>query len=155
LYLIIVVLCWLLIRRGYERVQQASEWVGPGLLIVATVSLALLVYRFGVSDLWHANVAPSAAFTGDRRKALCYSVEFGLTFSLAWWPFLGGLYRLVKHGRHTINPFMLGTLCGAGFCSVVAALGAVHEGAADPVVWMIRLAGPVAGKLLVALVLLM
>ncbi len=154
-YLGVTALCFLLPRSGQDKVLRATALVGPGLLGIAAICFGLMLSRFGFSHLWNVNVPSSAALTQDRRTGLCYALEFGVTFSAMWWPFVGGLCRLVKHRRHVIHPFMFGTLWGSGFCAAVAALAAVHTGSSDPVVWIVGLAGPVTGTLMVALIFLM
>jgi len=154
LYVVGLILCWLLLRGGYQRVQRISNWVGPGFLLVAVICFILLVARFGFSGVWISETR-TVTLTNDPHMSLAYALELGLSFSLAWWPFIGDLYRMMMYRRHTVNPFMLGTICGAGFCSTVAALGAIHYDTADPVVWIVRLAGPQWGTLIVAVVLIM
>jgi len=48
-----------------------------------------------------------------------------------------------------------GSLVGNAFSASVAALAAVHLGSPDPAVWLIQLAGPFAGTVLVSLILLL
>jgi nucleobase:cation symporter-1, NCS1 family len=149
-------LCWLLLRRGLSFIQRLNDFVGPGLIVLAIVSLILLCERFGVRHLWMTNVAPQDALTGDRRKGFAYAIELGIATSLAWWPFVGGLYRILKHRRDSIGPCVIGaSVIGGAFCSGVAALASVNLGSADPLVWLLKLAGPTAGSLIVALILLM
>jgi len=155
IYLGVTALCFVLLRSGSGKVLRATSLVGPGLLGIAAVCFGLMLFRIGISRLWSGNVPSSAALTQDRRIALCYALEFGVTFSVMWWPFVGGLCRLVKHRCHLVHPFMLGTLWGSGFCSMVAALGAVHAGSSDPAVWIVGLAGPVLGTVMVGLIFLM
>ncbi len=75
---------------------------------------------------------------------------------MSWWPYVGGLYRLLKYRRHTVGPAVIGgTLIGGAYCSGIAALAAVNLGTADPVVWIIALAGRTFGTVIVSLILLM
>lgn len=148
-------LCWLLLRSGFRFVQRVNDFVGPALLAFAAISLALLVWKYGVHHLWNTNVAAVDALTTDRRLSLVYAFEFGLTFQLVAWPYNGGLYRLLKHRRNAVGPFMTSVVVSAGFCSVVAALAAVSTGTADPLVWIVELAGRGAGSVLVCLILLL
>jgi hypothetical protein len=41
-------------------------------------------------------------------KAVAYALEFGVTMALAWWPYLGGLYRFVKFQQHTVGDLVVG-----------------------------------------------
>jgi NCS1 family nucleobase:cation symporter-1 len=151
-----ILVCWLLLRRGLTFIQKVNEFVGPGLILLAAVSLLLLIWRFGLRGALETNITPGEALTGDRRKGFAYALEFGVATSLAWWPFVGGLYRLLKYRRDSIGPCVIGaSLIGGAFCSGVAALAAVSLGSADPLVWIIKLAGQLAGSIIVALILLM
>jgi NCS1 family nucleobase:cation symporter-1 len=150
-----LILCWLLLRGGLQFVRRVNDFVGPALLILATVTVLMLVMRYGALQLWNSSVSSAAALTGDRRKTLAFALEFGVTYSLTWWPYLGGLYRLLKYRRHTVGPLMLGFLSGGAYCSAVAAFAAVSVGSADPITWMIILFGRRIGALIVTLLLLM
>lgn len=75
---------------------------------------------------------------------------------MSWWPFIGGLHRLLKYRRLAAGPAVLGgTLLGGAFCSGIAALAAVSMGSADPVVWILALAGRSIGSLIVGATLLL
>ena len=156
LCLTIIVACWLLLRSGLNLVRRLNDFVGPALIVLATISLCLLIQRFGMHRLWAANIRPDGALTTDSRKSLAYAVEFGIVSSMSWWPYVGGLYRLLKHRRHAVGPPIIGgTLIGGTYCSGIAALAAVNCATADPVVWIIALAGKTLGTIVVALILLM
>lgn len=150
-----LVLCWLLLRSGFRFVQRLNDFAGPALLVFAVISLALLVWKYGVHHLWTTNVPAAEALTTDRRMSLAYAFEFGLTFQLVAWPYNGGLFRLLKHRRDAVGPFMTSVVVSAGFCSIVAALAAVSAGTADPLVWIVKLAGREAGSVIVCLILLL
>lgn len=152
---LILILCWALLRGGLRFVQRTSDFVGPGLLAFAIVSLALLVRKYGIHQLWTTNVPAASALTTDRRMSMAYAFEFGLTYSLVSWPYNGGLYRLVKNRGDAVGPFMTGTVVGGGFCSIIAALAAVNVGNADPLVWIVKLAGREVGTVLVCMILLL
>jgi nucleobase:cation symporter-1, NCS1 family len=156
LSLVTIVACSLLLRGGLKYIQRLNDFVGPALIVLATGSLILLGWRFGVRHLWNTNVEPGVALTADRRKSLAYAVEFGIASSMSWWPYVGGLYRLLKHRHHAVGPSIIGgTLIGGAYCSGIAALAAVSLGTADPVVWIIALAGKTFGTAIVLLLLLM
>jgi cytosine/uracil/thiamine/allantoin permease len=154
--LLVIVVCWLLLRGGLNLVRRLNDFVGPALIVLATVTLILLVQKFGLHELWNAPVRPQDALTTDPRTSLAYAVEFGIVSSMSWWPYVGGLYRLLKYRRHAVSPPIFGgTLIGGAYCSGIAALAAANCATADPVVWIISLAGRPLGTLVVALLLLM
>lgn len=152
---VVIGVCWRLVRAGPERIQRVNNLVGPGLIVLALVSLVLLGRRFGLSHLWHQDVPVDKVVTRDHLAGVSYAVEFGIATSLAWWPFLGGMYRLVKYRRHVVTPSMVGlTVVGGAFGAGVAALASVAFGTADPLVWVVALAGPSAGSAIVIVILL-
>lgn len=151
---VVIAICWQVVRSGPIALQRVNNVVGPSLIILATVSLILLVRRFGWTHLWTTNVSADKALTPDRLKSLAYAIEFGMVTSMSWWPFLGGLFRLVKKRSHVFTPSMVGlTLTGGAYCSGIAALAAASMATSDPLEWIVKLAGPVVGTVLVMLIL--
>ncbi|WP_187276549.1 cytosine permease [Parahaliea maris] len=152
--LVVVVLCWLLVRKGLTFIQQVNNVAGPALIALATLSLALLLWRFGWDSLWTNKEPEAGVYTTDPLKSLAYALEFGIATSLAWWPYLGGMFRAVKHRRHVMTPSMIGlTLVGGAYCSSVAALAASAFSTSDPLAWITLLGGPVLGTGIVILIL--
>ncbi|GAB3626220.1 hypothetical protein PTE30175_00783 [Pandoraea terrae] len=153
---VILLLMFFLLRRGFDTVQRVNNIVGPIFVVFISASLLLLLWKFGLRKLLLTNVPAEQALTRDPRRSFIYALEFGATLSLAWYPYLGGLYRLVKYRRHTVGPSMIGgVLIGGGFAVIVPALAAVQFGSADPTLWFIQLAGPVAGSVVVCIILLL
>jgi NCS1 family nucleobase:cation symporter-1 len=113
----------------------------------------LLFAKYG-SALWNMNVDPSKALTSDPRTAFAYGVEFGFANGLSWWPFSGGLSRLVKRRGLIMGPMVLGTgVIGSGFLALVASYAAVAAGTADPTIWMIKIGGNYLGTAIMTFVL--
>ncbi len=152
----ILLLMFVLLRRGLESVQRVNSIAGPILMLFMTASLSLLLWKFGLRHLLLTNVPAEQALTSDPRQSFIYALEFGATFSLSWYPYMGGIYRLIKYQRHTVGPAMIGgVLVGSCLTVTVAALASVQFGSADPAVWFTRLAGPVTGNIVVCMVLLL
>lgn len=151
----VLAIVWYVVRAGPVLIQRMNDFVGPMILAVATISLVLLLHRFGWQRLWFTNLPPKESITSDGLKAVAYAVEYGVATSLAWWPFLGGLFRLVKFRRQVVGPSMIGlTIVGGAYVAAVAALAAASFATSDPLNWIVRLAGPVAGTALVILILI-
>ena len=153
----LIALLLVLVRHGLDAIRRMNEIAGPGYVILAAISLLLLLWNVGVGpQLISTNVPADQALTSDRLKSFAYALEFGVTMAMAWWPYMGGLYRFLKLRRHAVGPIMFGgSLVGNAFAATVAALAAVHFGSADPAVWLVNLAGPVIGSIVVAIVLLL
>lgn len=154
--LLLIPLLYLLVRHGLDLIKRINDVAGPALLLLACFSLFMLWRRYGFGGLLGPNVPASQALTTDRLKSFAYAIEFGITMSVTWWPYAGGLYRFLRNRRHAVGPFVTGgALAGTTLSAAVAALASVHLGSPDPVVWLLALNGPVLGPLLVIIVLLL
>ncbi|MGD9893623.1 MAG: cytosine permease, partial [Dehalococcoidia bacterium] len=154
--LLLFPLLYLLVRHGLDAIRRINQVAGPGILLLTCVSLVLLCWKFGVGEVLEANVPAEQTLTADRMKAFAYALEFGVMLALSWWPYIGGLYRFVKFRRHAVGPIMVGgPLIGNTFSASVAALATVHLGSSDPAVWLVALAGPAVGSVLVSVVLVL
>ncbi len=145
---------WLVVSRGPWLFERISNYVAPGHLVVAGVMVAVLLVKFGASDLWNANVPADQALTADRAKAFMLAFEFGFAGAFTWWPAMGGLTRLVRKQNHVVGPSVVGCgILGAAVLSAIAAVAAVKAGTYDPTVWMVTLGGNVLGTAMIAFLL--
>ena len=150
----LLVLIWYLARRGPASMERLSRLCAPGQMVIALLVLILLVAAYGTSALAGHGAPADKAVTTDPLAQLAYAVEFGFDNALGVLPFLGGLTRLVRHKRHVVGPTVVGSgIVGASLVASVAALAADVTGDQDPITWMIKLAGPVAGSLIVVFLL--
>ncbi|SFU20810.1 cytosine permease [Paraburkholderia aspalathi] len=144
---------WILASKGPHMLERLADYISPGHLIITALMLALLFAKYG-SGLWNMNVDPSKALTSDPKTAFAYGVEFGFANGLSWWPFSGGLSRLVKRRGLIMGPMVLGTgVIGSGFLALVASYAAVAAGTADPTIWMIKIGGNYLGTAIMTFVL--
>ncbi|MCO1374637.1 cytosine permease [Burkholderia multivorans] len=145
---------WLIASKGPRVLERMANYISPGHLIITAIMLALLYAKYGAA-LWDMNVDPSKALTHDSTTAVAYGVEFGFANGLSWWPFSGGLSRLVKRRGIIMGPMVLGTgVVGSGFLAMVASYAAVSAGTPDPTVWMIQVGGNYLGTAIMTFVLL-
>jgi cytosine/uracil/thiamine/allantoin permease len=134
--------------------ERLSRLCAPGQILIALLVLILLVAAYGTPAL-AGRGAPIATVTRDPLAQLAYGVEFGFDNALGVLPFLGGLTRLVRHKRHVVGPTVVGSgIVGAALVATVAALAAAATGDQDPITWMIKLAGPMGGSLMVLFLLI-
>lgn len=146
---------WALSNRGASGMERVTAMVAPGQLISAAILLGLLIYKFGLSELFHANVPADKAYTHDPAQSLALAFEFGFANVLTFIPFVGGLTRLVSSRKHVMGPMVTGCgIVGAGFVSMVASLAAVLSGTADPTVWVVSVGGRWFGSALLLFMLL-
>ncbi len=151
-----IALSFVLLRRGVGLIQRLNNLIGPVLMIFTLWSLALLLHEFGPGELLESKVPAEQVLTTTRHMTFGYGFEFGVTMAMAWYPYMGALFRLVKSPRHIVGPTMLGgALMGICFTVIVSAVAAAHFGSPDPAVWFVRLAGPFVGSSVVIAVLLL
>lgn len=152
---VMLILVWALARRGAAGMARVTAWVAPGQLLSAAILLGLLVHKYGLHTVLHANVPAAKAYTQDGRQGLAYALEFGVANVLTFLPFIGGLTRLVSSRKHVMGPMVTGAgVVGAGFVAVVASFAAVVTGTADPTVWVIEIGGKWFGSALLLFMLL-
>lgn len=144
---------WAVASKGPRMFERVANYISPGHLLITAVMLGLLILKFGPS-LWNTNVPASEALTTDPKMSFAYALEFGFATGLGWWPFAGGLARLVKRRSIMMGPMVLGTgVIGSGFLACVASYAAVTAGTPDPTIWMIQLGGKYLGTAIMTFVL--
>lgn len=151
----LVVLLWLLVRRGAGWMERVANYCAVAQLTVAAVLFASILHKYGLMKVWSINVAPAQAYSSDRMLQLTYAVEFGLCNSLGMLPYMGGLARLVRRSTHLVGPSVLGySVCGAFFIAVIGALATAATGKMDPADWLTRVVGLRGGTLLLSIMLI-
>lgn len=144
---------WLVASKGPWLFERISNYIAPGHILVTVIMLVILLYHYG-SDLWTLQVPADQRLAATPGQGFALAVEFGISNSLTWWPIMGGLTRLVQRRSHIVGPSVVGVgVLGAAFISMVAAFAAVSAGTPDPTIWMIKLAGPVLGSIIMSFVL--
>jgi nucleobase:cation symporter-1, NCS1 family len=151
----LLLLVWYLARRGAAAMDRLSRLCAPGQILIALALLGLIAWRYGAHSLVGQNALQGQPVTHDTLTQLAFGVEFGFDNGLTMLPFLGGLTRLVRHKRHLVGPTLIGSaVLGASFVAAVAALAADVVGGSGPTVWIIKLAGTVAGSVMVGFLLI-
>ncbi|REE18130.1 purine-cytosine permease-like protein [Paraburkholderia sp. BL27I4N3] len=152
--LVVLVLAWLITVKGPKLFERLNGYVGPLHMLITVLMLGVLVHRYGIGTLWIKQLPAGQMLTHDRLQGMALAVEFGASNAMTWWPVIGGLTRLAKRRRHVVGPTVIGAgILGAAFVSSVAALAAISAGTPDPTIWMISLAGPVLGTIVMSVVL--
>lgn len=149
-----LILVWLIASRGPKLFERLNSFIGPLHMLITLVMLGLLINRFGLDHLWHAQLPADQMLSHDPVQGFALAVEFGVSNAMTWWPVMGGLTRLVSKRKLVMGPSVIGVgILGAAFVSTVAALAAISAGTYDPTVWMISLGGPILGTVIMIVVL--
>ncbi len=151
----LVVVLWLLVRRGAGWMERVATYSAGTQLVVALILLGAVLYRFGVTKVLITDVTHNQAYSPDRITQLTYAVEFGVCNSLGMLPYMGGLARLVRSPRHLVGPSVLGyAVFGAFVIAAVGALATAGTGQTDPGDWIPLVAGVRGGTLLFGVMLI-
>jgi cytosine/uracil/thiamine/allantoin permease len=151
----VVLLCmvWFLAKRGPSTMEKLSRICAPLQILVGLLIFGLLVAKFGAT-VWRID-GSHGAVTADPLSEIAFGVEFGFDNALSLLPFLGGLTRLVRHKRHLVGPTVVGSgIVGASLIATVAALAGALLGDTDPIVWIVKLAGPTLGPAFIGFLLI-
>jgi nucleobase:cation symporter-1, NCS1 family len=150
-----LVVLWVLSKRGAAGMERVTTFIAPVQLAFAAILLALLIHRFSLSELLHANVEADKAYTADPKQRLALAFEFGFTGVLGFFPFIGGLTRLVSRRKHLVGPMVTGGgFIGSWFIAAVSSFAAVLSGTADPTIWVVTVGGRWFGSGLLLFMLL-
>lgn len=91
--LVALFLAWIVVVRGPVSISWLNRIVGPGLVIVSIVLLALIFTKQSWNEVLAA--APLEPFD-DAKLNFMVAVELNLAAGLGWWPVMGNLSRLTK-----------------------------------------------------------
>lgn len=144
---------WLVLRRGPSAMRRAGPLIAVSVLSLAAVILILLLKEVGWSAIHDAE--PAAAYPS---KLLNFTTGFELmaVTTLAWWPYVGGLVRLVSTGRKALWPLVIGLSVPMALVSVVGLWSAlaIPESAGDPTVFLVDVGGTAFGVVVMAFIIL-
>ena len=150
---LLLAIVWALAKRGPAAMARLSAICAPGQIAIAVGLLGLLLYKYGASALWVKSGASDPE--AGRLLPIAFGVELGFANALSVLPYLGGLTRLVRHRRHLVGPTVVGSgIVGAWLIAMVAALATATSGESEPATWILHLAGPMSGTVIVAFLLI-
>ncbi|WP_202927212.1 cytosine permease [Gordonia desulfuricans] len=147
--LIAIVLSWVLLSKGPERVGRVGDIAAPVLVAITVAMLVMIFTKVSVSELFAAEpLVPME----NKHLAFMIAVELNIAGGFAWYPAIGNLARLTNTPRASFWPNMLGLFAASSFAAIVGAFAALTLGSDDPTVWMIPLGGAVLGILIRAFI---
>jgi NCS1 family nucleobase:cation symporter-1 len=135
---------WLVLRRGPNAMRDVGPWIAVSVLVLAAVILVLLLSEVGWSRISEAKPA-----FADPSKLWNFTTGFEImaVTSLAWWPYVGGLVRLVPSGRKAMWPLVIGMSVPMALVSIVGLWSAlaIPESGGDPTKYLVDVGGAAFG----------
>ncbi|WP_066452587.1 cytosine permease [Castellaniella caeni] len=131
---------WLLLWRGPSALQSAGPIISITVVVLGLYILYLLVKHVGWAHLLRAQPSEPSP---DRAWNYATGFEVLVVASIGWWPYVGGLVRLVPSARKALWP----TVGGLGLpLSVISIVGffsglAFPQSGGDPTVFLVNLGG--------------
>jgi nucleobase:cation symporter-1, NCS1 family len=142
--LVSVVAVWLLLRGGPDTVKSVGPFIAGGVLLLGCYILFLLVDRVG----WDHIVAAKPAYA-DSSKLWNYTTGFEIMVAsvLSWWPYAGGMVRLVPSARTAKWPVVFGLGVPVAIVSIIGLWAglAIKDSGGDPTTFLTELGGLGAG----------
>lgn len=147
------VLIWLSLWRGPDLLRKAGPVISITVVLLGAYILYLLVNHVGWSHLLAAQPAePSPS------RAWNYATGFEILVvaSIGWWPYVGGLVRLVSGARKALWPTVVGLGLPLAVISIVGFFSglAFPRSGGDPTVFLVNLGGYVGGLIALAFIVL-
>jgi NCS1 family nucleobase:cation symporter-1 len=142
--LLACVLVWALLRKGADGMRDVGPIIAVIVSILALAILVMLLVEFGWSSI--ANAAPLAA-SDSRLWNVTTGFEIMVAVALSWWPYAGGMVRLVPDARRAIWPVVGGLAVSVGIiCTVGLWSGLVlPDSGGDPTTYLVDVGGLALG----------
>jgi nucleobase:cation symporter-1, NCS1 family len=144
-----ITLSWLLLRKGAESIRNYSYWIAIAVTILGLWILYKLVVGVGLTTIFAAKPAYAS---GDLLWDYTAGFEVLVASVLSWWPYMGGIVRMVPSSRQAVWPAMLCMGLPTGVISLIGLYSALATGSQDPTAWLIKFGGIEMG--IVALIFL-
>lgn len=149
--LALVVASWFAIVRGSKAVRVLNLVAAPCLILLCLWLLVALLSEVSLSQLVAAK--PSAPI-GSNRNSFMLAVELNIANGFSWFGLAANLGRFAKTQRAAVWGSFIGYVPVSVFASIVGLMSALVLSSADPVTWMIPIAGTVAGAILLGFLVL-
>lgn len=139
-----VAVSWVLLRGGAQALRSYSFIIAIVVSIIALWILIRLLTQFGMAQVMSAQPLASS---GDRLWDYTAGFEILVASVLSWWPYMGGIVRMVPAARQAAWPAMLCMGLPTGLISLIGLYSALVTGEADPTKWLIQVGGLTFGIL--------
>jgi NCS1 family nucleobase:cation symporter-1 len=135
---------WSIARKGPDAVRDSQKWIAAGVLVLSSVVMVLLVNKVGVSGLLDAK--PSAP-SPDKAFNVTTGVELLIASAVGWWPYVGGMVRLVPSARRALWPSIAGLGVPVAMVSLIGLYAGlvVPDSGGDPTLFLTQVGGLLFG----------
>ncbi len=133
-----VTLSWLLLRQGAESIRTYSYFIAVIVTALGLWILYKLIASVGLTAIFAAK--PEYA-SGDRLWDYTAGFEVLVASVLSWWPYMGGIVRMVPSSRQAVWPAMFCMGLPTGVISLIGLYSALATGNQDPSAWLIQFGG--------------
>jgi len=133
-----ITLSWLLLRQGAESIRNYSYFIAIIVTALGLWILYKLIVGVGLTAIFEGKPLASS---GDRLWDYTAGFEVLVASVLSWWPYMGGIVRMVPSARQAVWPAMLCMGLPTGVISLIGLFSALVTGDADPTAWLIQFGG--------------
>jgi NCS1 family nucleobase:cation symporter-1 len=143
---------WVLLLLGAEGLKYTGVIVAIGIFVIGSWMYVLLLQTYGLSAIVEAK--PLAPLPDGRLMNYSIALEVLLVSTLGWWAYMGSMFRLVNRAGKAIYPSMGSLGLGWAAIGLIGLYSGLVVGQPDPAIWIVEVAGPVAGIVVLLFVIL-
>lgn len=144
LTLIALVFVWHFLQKGAISIRILSKIIAIIIILIGAWMFYMIISNFGISGIAEAMPLKSS---GNKLLDYVTGIEIGLVSLMAWWPYIGGIVRVVPKTSQATIPTMLGLGLPVAIMSIIGLISILVIGDSDPTSWMIELGGMLIGSI--------
>lgn len=148
---IATIVIWLILLGGV----QGLKWVGIITALTVSTTATWMYYKlfqnFGLDTLLEAQ--PISPLPQGKLMNYSIALEILLVSTLGWWAYMGSLFRMVARPSTAIYPSMISLGLGWAAIGLVGLYAGLVVGESDPTIWILKIAGPVGGIVVLVFVI--
>jgi NCS1 family nucleobase:cation symporter-1 len=133
-----IFISWLSLRGGASAVKNASLIISLLVGLTGILIMYKLISSVGISKIFNAKPLASS---GDRLWDYSAGFEIMVASVLSWWPYMGGIVRMVPGAGKALWPSILGMGLPTGVISLIGLFSALATGNYDPTKWFVEVGG--------------
>ena len=136
---------WWIVVRGDASVRALNRFVAPGLIVMSTILLGAIFTQRTVGEI--VGAAPLAA-TGNGATDFMLAIELNVAAGVSWWTVAGNIGRGAMTQRAGVWGGFIGLVVVAVLAQMAGLTAALVLGSSDPTAWILPIAGPTLGIVL-------